>query len=197
MTKRPGTLLFWVQAVPRVSVVASMRAPRPAGGGFFCASIVTPAQGQSRTVVRVSRAEAIRTQESVPALSKSRHEHFREHFLHSLSILGKGGQPLVRKRLWRKVVDFAQHSLLQPFHDSGLDGFDIGQAEEGPGLSRRALNVNVDGCLHGRVALQSLDGAAFRSEHGGRQGSAAMPGLPWLAGSAMKLYTESQVRSKI
>src|SRR3954471_3836466 len=145
----------------------------------------------------LSRAEAIRTQESVPALSKSRHEHFREHFLHSLSILGKGGQPLVRKRLWREVVDFAQHSLLQPFHDSGLDGFDIGQAEEGPGLSRRALNVNLDGCLHGRVALQSLDGAAFRSERGGRQGPAAMPGLPWLAGSAMKLYTESQVRSKI
>ena len=143
------------------------------------------------------RYTVIRTQESVPALSKSRHEHFREHFLHSLSILGKGGQPLVRKRLWREVVDFAQHSLLQPFHDSGLDGFDIGQAEEGPGLSRRALNVNVDGCLHGRVALQSLDGAAFRSERGGRQGSAAMPGLPWLAGSAIKLYTESQVRSKI
>src|SRR3954454_17131244 len=72
---------------------------------------------------------------SVPALSKSRHEHFREHLLHSLSILGKGGYPLVYEGLWREPVDFAQHSLLQPFHDSGLDGFDIGQAEEGPGLS--------------------------------------------------------------
>jgi hypothetical protein len=136
-------------------------------------------------------------QESVPALSQSRHEHFREHLLHSLSILGKGGQPLVHKRLWREPVDFAQHSLLQPFHDHGLDGFDIGQAEKGPGLSRRALNLNVDGRLHDHAALRSLNGVAFRSERGRRQGSAAMPGLPWLDGSIMKLYTESQVRSKI
>src|SRR3954447_15681604 len=69
-------------------------------------------------------------QESVPALSKSRHENFREHLLHSFSILGKGGYPLVYEGLWRELVVFAQHPLLQPFHDSGLDGFDIGRAEE-------------------------------------------------------------------
>ena len=37
---------------------------------------------------------------------------------------------MVYEGLWRELVDFAQHSLLQPFHDSGLDGFDIGRAEE-------------------------------------------------------------------